>query len=231
MPDMRIASTRKTWRQQRAWLLLAALLVTAPACQKVYYAGLEKVGIPKRDLLERRVEKAQESQQEVKEQVTSALDRFRATITVDGGAPEERYDALREELGRSESRSKELQERIENVANVAEALFQEWEDELDDYKRPELRAASERRLAETRRRYQPMIASMRRAHDKVEPVLDTFRDVVLAMKHQLNAKAVTGMEGELATVEREVDALVKAMNASIEQAGAFLSSLEQGEGA
>lgn len=196
-------------------------------CTKVYLAGLEKVGIPKRDLLQKRVERAQEAQEETKEQFNSALERFRATVRVDGGELEERYDALKDELARSEKRSDQLGERIGAVKDVAEALFDEWEDELDDYHRSDLRAASAKSLDETRRAYAPMIRAMKRAHDRTGPVLDAFRDVVLALKHQLNAKAIAGMRRELANVETEVSALIAAMDSSITEASKFLGTLEQ----
>lgn len=213
----------------RAALLWLSLLIASATsgCSRVYYAGLEKVGIPKRDLLERRVEGARDAQEDVKKQFNSALDRFRATVHVEGGDLEERYDALRDELKRSEDRANGLENRIDDVEDVAEALFDEWENELAQYKRPELRAASARRLDETRRAYKPMMAAMKRAHERVEPVLDALRDVVLALKHQLNARAVASLRGELAGVEKEVEALVNAMNQSIQQAGKFLTSLEQ----
>ena len=42
----------------RALRLLAVLsMLGMPGCTKVYYAGLEKVGIPKRELLAKRVER------------------------------------------------------------------------------------------------------------------------------------------------------------------------------
>ena len=210
-------------------LVCGFLLAALPGCSRMYYAGLEKVGIPKRDLLERRVEKAQESQEETKKQFSSALERFRATVQIDGGELEERYDALKDELELSEQRSKQLGERIDAVEDVAEALFAEWENELDQYKRADLRSASQRRLEQTRRDYAPMISAMKRAHKRVDPVLEAFRDVVLALKHQLNAKAVASVRGELAGVEREVSALVEAMNTSIAQAGKFLGKLDEAE--
>lgn len=206
----------------------AALLIGAMSgCQSAYYSGLERIGIPKRDVLERRVEKAQDAQEDVKEQFSSALERFRATVEVEGGELETRYDALNDELESSEAAAEDLAGRIEALEDVAEALFAEWEDELDDYENRKLRASSERRLRETRQRYARMMRTMERAHGKVEPVLVTFRDVVLAMKHALNAQAIAGLRGELDDIEREVDALVAAMNASIAQASAFLNTLDE----
>ena len=205
----------------------AFVLTLAGSCTGVYYAGLEKIGIPKRDLLETRVESAQRAQVDVKEQFRSALDRFRATVKVNGGELEERYDVMRDELDRCEKRARELKNRIDAVEDVAEALFDEWEDELKEYRRPDLREASARRLAETRRRYQPMVKAMRRAEKRVEPVLGALQDVVLALKHQLNAKAIGQLQGELDNVEREVQAMIEAMNRSISEANQFLGDLNQ----
>lgn len=207
-------------------LVCIALVGCLSGCSSAYYAGLEKIGIPKRDLLSRRVESARDAQEETKQQFSSALERFRATVNVDGGELEERYDTLRDELEKSEERAEALEDKVDDVADVAEALFEEWEDELDDYQRLELRAASKRRLNETRRAYEPMIEAMRRAERSVEPVLEAFRDVVLALKHQLNARAIASIEGELVSIEREVDALVKQMNQSIREATKFLGTLE-----
>jgi ElaB/YqjD/DUF883 family membrane-anchored ribosome-binding protein len=205
---------------------LVLLLGMSSGCSTVYYAGMEKIGFPKRDILQKRVERARDAQEDVKEQFSSALERFRATVHVQGGELEERYDTLNAELEDSQQRADALQERIDELEDVAEALFDEWENELDQYKRADLRRGSERRLRETRRRYSPMMAAMRRAHGRVERVLESFRDVVLALKHQLNARAVEALKGELDGVQREVDALIAAMNASIQQAGKFLDSLE-----
>ena len=204
------------------WILL---WIACSSCSSVYYAGLERVGVPKRDLLERRVERAQESQQDVKRQFSSALERFRDTVRVDAGELEERYDALKDELACSDQRAKQLGERIDEVRDVAEALFEEWEEELDDYHRADLRAASARQLAQTKAAYVPMIDAMKRAHQQVEPVLDAFRDVVLALKHQLNAAALASIQGELASVEREVSELMQSMNVAIAEAGKFLGRL------
>lgn len=215
------------WRRLAFVQLGVIVLALSGSCSGVYYAGLEKIGIPKRDVLETRVENAQRAQVDVKEQFRSALDRFRATLKVDGGELEDRYDAMRDELDRCEKRARELKSRIDSVEDVAEALFDEWEDELGEYRRADLREASARRLAETRRRYQPMVKAMRRAEKRVEPVLGALQDVVLALKHQLNAKVIGQLQGELKNVEREVEAMVEAMNRSISEANQFLGDLNR----
>ena len=59
---------------------------------------------------------------------------------------------------------------------VAEALFDEWEAELNQYTSAPLRRSSERRLQETRAQYGQLIRAMTRAEAKMDPVLAAFHD-------------------------------------------------------
>jgi hypothetical protein len=94
---------------------LFAILVASPllaSCATAYYQALETVGIEKRDILADRVEEAQESQTDAKEQFTSALERYRSVVNVDGGDLEEIYDRLNAELERSQARAQAVEERV-----------------------------------------------------------------------------------------------------------------------
>mgnify|MGYP003898698293 CR=1 FL=1 len=53
---------------------------------------------------------------------------------------------------------------------------------------------AERELDLTRRRYDDLMRVMRRAADRMDPVLATFRDQVLFLKHNLNAQAVGSLD-------------------------------------
>ena len=118
----------------RTLLVLAVLVLTS--CQTAYYAAMEKLGYPKRDLLVSRVQQARDSQQAAKEQFQSALEHFRAVAHFRGGELEAKYNALSAELERSEARAQTVHQRIAAVENVAEALFKEWEAELAQYGPP-----------------------------------------------------------------------------------------------
>ncbi len=188
---------------------------------------LEKVGVEKRELLSSRVERAKESQQEAQEQFRDALEQFQAVTGHDGGELEERYERLRDAYDRSESQAKEVRDRIDKVENVALALFDEWEAELDQYDDAELRRQSERRLQETRREVQSLLSVMRRAESSLEPVLVKLNDRVLYLKHNLNAAALAGLDASLPELERDVERLVKEMQTSIAQADRFIVQLNQ----
>lgn len=204
-------------------LLLAPLLA---GCQQAYYKTMEEFGYHKREIMVDRVEDARDSQAEAKEQFASALERFGALVAYDGGDLEKLYDKLAGELEDSEDRAADVREHIDGVEDVAGALFAEWEAELKQYSNPKLRASSQRQMQQTRRQYETLIKAMRRAEAKMEPVLAAFRDQVLFLKHNLNARAVAALEGELDRVESDIAVLIRDMEASIAEADSFIESLK-----
>jgi hypothetical protein len=195
------------------------------SCTTAYYRALETVGVEKRDILVDRVEDARDSQSDAKEQFTSALDRYRSVVNVDGGELEQIYDRLAGELERSEARAQAVEERVTAVESVAEDLFDEWESEIGQYADPALRRQSQRLLTDTRADYRRLIAAMRRADAAMDPVLTLFRDQVLFLRHNLNARAIGSLEAELADLERATASLIREMERSIEEASRFIDAL------
>jgi hypothetical protein len=212
--------------QRLGVILFVGLWLFAPSgCQRAYYAAMEQFGYHKRDLLVSRVEDARDSQEEAKEQFKSALEKFSAVLHFDGGELEDKYEQLSAELERSEATASTVHDRIEAVENVSQALFKEWEAELDQYDNETLRRDSARQLKAARRRYTPLIRSMKRAESKIDPVLSAFRDQVLYLKHNLNARAIASLQGELSSIETDIDALIKEMEAAIAEADAFIKAI------
>ncbi len=211
----------------RLRMLCGVVLVLQVGCQSAYYATLEKFGYHKRDLLVSRVQDARDTQQEAKEQFSSALEKFSAVLQFRGGALEEKYTQLKDELKKSEASAKAVRQRVAAVENVSEALFKEWEAELAQYHNDKLRRASARQLAHTRQRYAPLTRAMRRAEAKIDPVLTAFRDQVLFLKHNLNAQAIASLQEELVAVETNIAGLIREMEASIAEADAFIQAIGQ----
>lgn len=201
------------------WLLLSS-------CQTPYYAAMERVGVHKRDILMDRVEKGKEAQQQAKEQFASALEEFSALTNFDGGSLQITYDRLHRELERSEKRAQDVKDRIDAIEDVSKALFKEWKKEIGEYQNESYRAISETQLQQTRERYDVLIRVMKRAEASIEPVLVTFRDQVLFLKHNLNAQAIASLGEQSALLKSDVTALLLEMEQSIAEADAFIASMQ-----
>ena len=213
--------------------LLTAFVLALPAlqgCQSAYYATMESFGVHKRDILVDRVEDARGDQEAAKETFKTALERFTEVVKQPDTDLKKKYDALSSELGRCEKRASTLSDRIDSIEDVSEDLFAEWEKELDAYTNQDLRRSSEKELATTKERYGQLISAMRNAESKMEPVLASFRDHVLYLKHNLNAQAIARLQGELTSLEGDTAALIKDMEAAIAEADAFIKDMRPKEG-
>ena len=203
-------------------------VISLTACETVVYDALEKVGYHKRDILIDRIDAAQASQTEGQEQFKSALEQFKSVINFDGGDLEVTYDQLNDEYEASVDAADEIHERIDSVKNVADALFDEWQEELEQYSNASLRRDSERQLKDTRRRYSKVLGAMRRAENAIDPVLASLKDNTLYLKHNLNARAIASLKNELGTVDNDVNALLTAMQQAINESNAFIDELRGG---
>ncbi|MFG1491585.1 DUF2959 family protein, partial [Oceanospirillum sp. HFRX-1_2] len=137
-------------------------------------------------------------------------------------------DRLNAEYEDSEAAAEDVRERIEKVEDVAEALFDEWEKELNLYTSTSLRRQSERQLNETRSRYKSLIRAMKRAEARMQPVLSALQDNVLFLKHNLNARAVGALKGELDGIRQDVDLMIKEMTTAIQESDRFIADMKQG---
>jgi hypothetical protein len=206
-------------------LAVTALLLLA-GCSSVYYGAMEKIGVPKRQILGDRVATARGSQQEAKQQFASALEEFLAVTRVPATEWSATYERLHTEFQRSEDRAKEVRDRIAAIDDVAQALFREWETELGQYTNASLRSQSARQLASTRQRYAALMRVMEQASARMAPVLAAFRDQVLFLKHNLNAQAVAALGETNRTLRDDISRLLADMEKSIREADSFLSALK-----
>jgi hypothetical protein len=205
--------------------ILASVFLLS-GCQSAYYAAWEKVGVEKRDILVDRVENAKESQEDAQEQFSSALEAFGAVVAFDGGELEDVYDTLNGQYEDSVMAAENVTARINKVESVAEALFDEWSEELEKYQNASLKRDSAAKLRDTQRRYASLMKAMRKAESKMSPVLSALQDNVLYLKHNLNASAIGALQGELSNIESNVSQLIQQMNSAIAESDAFIASMK-----
>ncbi len=136
------------------------------------------------------------------------MEQFSALTQFQGGDLEQTYNKLKDELDDSEAGANDVRKRIADKENGSSALFEEWEQELEQYSSASLRSSSGGKLRETRRQYKQLIEAMKRAEAKMEPVLVTFRDQVMYLKHNLNAKAIASLKTKLKSIETDAALLV-----------------------
>ncbi|CAK3605034.1 DUF2959 domain-containing protein [Vibrio crassostreae] len=208
-------------------IVIVLSIFTLTGCQSAYYSAMEQVGYHKRDIMVDRVEDAKESQQDAQEEFTSALEALSSLTNFSGGDLEDMYNQINDKYQDSEKAAQNVSDRIAAIEDVSDALFEEWQSELDLYTSDSLRRSSEQKLRETQSSYKTMLSAMKRAEKKMDPVLNTLRDNTLYLKHNLNASAVGSLQGEFMILEKDIAYAIKQMNAAIAESDKFLAQLNQ----
>ncbi|MEM7077659.1 MAG: DUF2959 domain-containing protein [Pseudomonadota bacterium] len=207
-------------------VLLMGLLCAG--CETASYKLYEQFGYEKRDLLVSRVESAMDAQEDAKEEFLSAFEQFEAVVGVPESDLKSVYSDLSDAFDDAESRAEAVSDRIDAVENVSEDLFEEWADEAQQISNASMRRTSQQQLEASKRRYSGLIKAMRQAESRMAPVLTTFRDHVLFLKHNLNAQAIASLKTELDGIESNVGRLIQDMEASIAQAQDYIAAETRG---
>ena len=211
-------------KARHATLILLTLLLCA--CQSAYYGAMEKVGYHKRDIMINRVEEVQDAQTDAKEQFSSALEQYQAMVNTPDSELQDYYDKLNSEYEDSKEAAQEVTDRIDAVENVSEALFEEWKEEINLYSNTDLKRQSLSKMNGTKKKYNSLMKSMRQAEERMNPVLSALQDQVLFLKHNLNARAIDSLKGELKNIQTDVAQLIKDMEKSIAESNSFIEGLK-----
>lgn len=209
----------------RLYMIGIFLSLALMGCSNTYYNAMEKLGFHKRDLLVDRVSDAKEAQKDGAQQFESALEQFKSVVNVEGGELEKIYDSLNRHYKDSLKSANDIRGRINDIESVAQALFNEWRDEIKLYSSASLRRDSEQKLKATKVKYTQLVKALEKSESLLQPVLDAMQDQVLYLKHNLNARAISSIKNEVPKIDRDVDKLITAMRNAMAEADVFIEGL------
>src|SRR5208283_4414913 len=133
-----------------------------------------------------------------KEKLQTTLESFQELTGFQGGNLEKSYKKLNSQYEDAQGQANKLHDRIQSIDQVSNDLFKEWQSEIDQ-------------MSNTKR--------------QLTPVLKSFQDQVLFLKHNLNARAIGSLKGTSAKINTDVTALTKSIDNSIQEADKLISSL------
>ena len=206
-------------------LIISLSVLIFSSCQTTYYTVWEKLGKEKRHLLKDQVEKARSEQEKASEEFTDALTQVKEIYGFEGGDLEDFYNKLNSDYKSCEKRAEAVSERIEKVDRVANDLFVEWENEIEEMDNAKFKSNSRHSLRTAKQRYARLNNAMIKAESRMQPVLTQLKDYVLYLKHNLNAQAVGALKKEVGDIEIEVKTLIEDISRSIKEADSFLETL------
>jgi hypothetical protein len=211
---------------RRSWLgsvYLCGLLLAG--CQSAYYKTMKTFGKEKRDILIKRTIDSKKDQQETKEKVQTTLESFQELTGFQGGDLEKSYKKLNSQYEAAKAQADKLHDRIQSIDQVGNDLFKEWQSEINEMTNTKLKSQSAAMLSDSKQRLASYMTAMRKTEAQITPVLKSFQDQVLFLKHNLNARAIGSLKSTSTKINTDVTALTKSIDASIQEADKLISSL------
>jgi hypothetical protein len=210
---------------RRRFVLLLLCPIVLSGCSQFYYKAMQKLGKEKRDILVQRVKDTKKDQEQTKEQLQTTMEAFQQLTGFQGGDLEKSYKKLNGEYERAQSQANKLHDRIQSIDQVSNDLFSEWQKEIDEMRNTQLKSRSRSMLADAKQRQVVYMKAMRKTEDQMTPVLAAFRDQVLFLKHNLNARAIGSLKGTAKNINTDVTALMNSIDASMQEADKLIASL------
>lgn len=209
-------------KKKRAWATAVVLLCLGYVATGNLTTGIDWMWKEPRDVLVDRVAEARDSQHAAAEQFRGALTVFKAVVDLPESDLERQYNKLNKAHKRSQAAADDISKRVDRVVAASNRLLEEWRSELNEYNDPAMRRMAAAQFDETREQANRLTESMRQIEIRMQPVLASFQDQVLYLKHNLNLSAIAALEGEATIIESNVDILIADMNRSIAEADAFI---------
>lgn len=197
----------------------------AKRLQSVYFHARESIGEHKRAIVVSQVEQACGSLEDTRDAFADALAKFNSLVATQDTALEHKYHLLNRQYQFCRAKAEAVSQRIRAIEEVTDALFAEWERELNEYSSRALRNHSKQQLKAARQHYAKLIKTMHKAENKIQPVLAAFKDQVLYLKHNLNAKAIAALQNEFIEMGMDISELLMAMEQIIAEANQFVGIL------
>lgn len=191
-----------------------------------YYQSRESLlGHHKRDIVVAQVDQACESLKDSRDQFVDALEKFKSISRQDDSPLDYRYQQLKKRYDICRNKADQVGLRIQSIEEVSDALFAEWETELELYSNRALRARSQQQLKKSRQQYGRLLKTLQIAQTRMQPVLAAFQDQVLYLKHNLNAHAIAALRHEFIDMGVDISRLIEVMERTISEASQFVSVL------
>ncbi len=193
---------------RRAIVPSLALLLPLTALPSCASSGVSQ-GPAKVDDLVGWIERVYVEAELAKERAQTAVAQLEAILASNfEGDPVSAYTQFVESVRRSEAQAKRLAKQVEPMKAAAEPVFDQWQTNLESFENERMKQRSAIRLANTRQRYEQILAAVVPAQEEYAKLNAALRDHALFLGNDFNPEAVAEIQDEakaLITMAGELD--------------------------
>lgn len=131
---------------------------------------------------------------------------------------------------RAHLQAKELELSIAPMKASGAALFQRWTADLESFRSASMRARSAERLAETRARYDAIVASVEPAFTRLQDLNVILGDSALFLANDLNSASIAALRGDVEAMLASAKELSSQLEVCLSAADGYMRSAALPEG-
>jgi hypothetical protein len=194
--------------------------------QSAGFAASEQSGYPSLEPLLARVEQSVAAQQAAAEQFQKARQSLSALAGSETDDVQPLYATTFHDYNDSIEAAVAMGSAIAAVDEAANAIFQEWEEEIAIFTDARLKADNEARLTQVWQSYQSLMNTLRQSESESDSVLAALKSNVTYFKYNLNAAGVASRRDALSADDKKIASLINAINTSIAGSDAFIRGVQ-----
>ncbi len=177
------------------------------------------------DELSGRIEQVHVASEVSKERMLAAVNTLRGIVSSDfrGNAPAA-YAELTRAIEQSEEQADGLRECVDDMKDAAKTLFNRWAADLEGFTNAEMRMASQRRLEETRARYESIVNAVEPALWSYDAINRSLADHALFLGHDFNRASVSAISSGVESLVGQSKDLETRLASSMTAAHAYLDA-------
>jgi chromosome segregation ATPase len=184
-----------------------------------------QAGVKQAENLAKKTEASAKAITEARQQIQKTLDVYNALVEGNVEDTKKAYGNLQKEMDRSDDRVEDVRKRVDEMNVEADKYFADWTTNLDGITSPDLRARSEERLQDARKRYAQILATTGKAGDRFASFMQNLRDQVTYLGHDLNPSALASLKGDATKLNTAAESLFSKIDSAIKEATSYATSL------
>jgi chaperonin cofactor prefoldin len=158
-------------------------------------------------------------------EIEKTMTSYNALFAEDVTDLKESYKDVEKGIARTEKQRENVQKKLGEVRQEAEAYFSSWGQSLQQIGDESLRKRSEERMNATKRDFDGVLASIEEARKEYEPFLANLKDQWTYMGHDLNPAGVKSLAADAKKLNTRADELYEKIEASMKKAADYVASL------
>ena len=215
-------------QSMRTTAVIAAALAFAlvPRTSVAQLFGSDPESLKRTDKLISSAENSVKQAMGVREEIQKTMDSYNAMFKSSDTEVRDAYKNVEKGINNTEKKREEAKKHMDQMKAEGDAYFASWKQSLQQIQDPDLRKKSEDRMAETRKHFDGVLASVTDARAAYDPFLKSLKDQWTYLGHDLNASGLASLKPDAEKLRGQSTEVLKKIDDGMKKANDYIASLK-----